>query len=663
MDMSKYRGMFLTETREHLATMSRLILALEKNPADAEGIDALFREAHSVKGMAASMGYQTTARLAHHLEDQLDGCRKSGSVSAALTDVLLSGLDLLEGLLEDLSADRPERDVAAFLAAAIPAAPAAAAAKKPASPAAPRPVSHPALPNPAPPIHAPSAPTPEIPALVPAPAPAAVAADAAAADAGVVLRLTIELAVGIAAPAARALLILKTLDRLGRRLDCEPSEAQIRQGQSAHRLKLRLQTSRTPLEVERGVAAMTDVARIEVTAEETREVTPIGRGESGRTVRVRTDLLDRFINLTGELITSRYMLQTAAQKASWSDLRAQLEQHNRVIAELHHHVLQVRMMPLESITGRLPRLVRDLARRSGKEVELQVVGEGVELDRAILEQLADPLVHLVRNAVDHGIEQRGTVTVRAWREKDLAMLEVLDNGRGIDPEVIRRKAVERGLVSEAQSRGMRERDLLMLICKPGFSTAAAITETSGRGVGMDVVKSAVEHLGGVLEIDGSPGRGTRMLLKLPLSVAIIKILLIECAGRTLGMPVTRVLRTLEVDRGEVQSSGRQLVLRLDQEAVPLLSLSKILGLPGAPFSGSVPIVLSEVRGRRVGLAVDRLLGQREVFVKALNYPLDRHAGATGATVLGDGRVVFIIDPQHLLEERRGSRLHPAGEKA
>lgn len=659
MDMSKYRGMFLTETKEHLASMSRLILALEKNPADAEGIDALFREAHSVKGMAASMGYQTTARLAHHLEDQLDGCRKAGAVSAPMTDFLLGGLDLLEGLLEDLAADRPERDVAAFLAASVPAATAAAAAKKPANPVAARPLGRPPLSGPAPTA---AAPTPDIPPLVPAPAPAVATADPADADAAVVLRLSVELAVGIAAPAARALLILKALDRLGRRLDCEPSEAQIRQGQSAHRLKLRLQTSRTPLEVERGVAAMTDVARVEVLPEETREVTPIGRGESGRTVRVRTDLLDRFINLTGELITSRYMLQTAAQQASWSDLRAQLEQHNRVIAELHHHVLQVRMMPLESITGRLPRLVRDLARRSGKEVELQIVGEGVELDRAILEELADPLVHLVRNAVDHGIEQRGTITVRAWREKDLAMVEVLDNGRGIDPEAIRRKALERGLVSQAQARGMRERELLLLICKPGFSTAATITETSGRGVGMDVVKSAVEHLGGVLDIDSNPGRGTRMLLKLPLSVAIIKILLIECAGRTLGLPVTRVLRTLEVDRAEVQSSGRQLVLRLDQEAVPLLSLSKILGLPGAPFAGSVPIVLSEVRGRRVGLAVERLVGQREVFVKALNYPLDRHAGATGATVLGDGRVVFIIDPQQLLEERRGSRLRPAGEK-
>lgn len=665
MDMSKYRGMFLSETKEHLATMSRLILALEKNPADAEGIDALFREAHSVKGMAASMGYQATAKLAHHLEDQLDGCRKSGSVSASLTDFLLGGLDLLEGLLEDLAADRPERDVAAFLSAATPAAPAAvAAAKKPVNPAAIRPVSRPPLPSPAPETAAPSAPTPEIALKVPESAPpAAVVVDSPEAGSGVVLRLTIELAVGVAAPAARALLIFKDLDRLGRRLDCEPTEAQIRQGESAHRLKLRLQTSQTALEIERRVAALTDVARVEVSPEETREVTPVGRGESSRTVRVRTDLLDRFINLTGELITSRYMLQAAAQQASWSDLRSQLEQHNRVIADLHHHVLQVRMMPLESITGRLPRLVRDLARRTGKEVELQIVGEGVELDRAILEELADPLVHLVRNAVDHGIEKCGTVTVRAWREKDLAMVEVLDNGRGMDPETIRRKAVERGLVSEAQARGMRDRDVLMLVCKPGFSTAAAITETSGRGVGMDVVKSAVEHLGGVLEVDSGPGRGTRMLMKLPLSVAIIKILLIECAGRTLGMPVTRVLRTLEVDRNEVQSSGRQLVLRLDQEAVPLLSLSKILGLPGAPFSGSVPVVVSEVRGRRVGLAVDRLVGQREVFVKALNYPLDRHAGATGATVLGDGRVVFIIDPQHLLEERRGSRLRPAGEKA
>lgn len=648
MDMSKYRGMFLSETREHLAGMSRLILALEKHPADAEGIAALFREAHSVKGMAASMGYQATASLAHHLEDQLDGCRKRGTVPPAVIDRLLAGLDLLEGLLEDLAADRPEREVAAFLSAAPPAAPEEAANKTRSVSAAARPVAPPARP--------------------PEPAkPAATVAVAAVpgkteADAGGVVRLTIELAVGAAAPAARALLILKALDQLGRRLDCEPDEARIRQGQSPHRLKLRLQTTRPVLEIERRVAALTDVARVELSPEEPPEQGPAGRGESGRTVRVRTDLLDRFINLTGELITSRYMLQSAAEQASWSDLRGQLEQHNRLIADLHHHVLQVRMMPLESITGRLPRLVRDLARRTGKEVELQIVGEGVELDRAILEELSDPLVHLVRNAIDHGIEKRGTVTVRAWREKDLAMVEVLDDGRGMDPEAIRRKALERGLVSEAQARGLRDRDLLMLVCKPGFSTAAAITETSGRGVGMDVVKSAVEHLGGVLEIDSTPGRGTRMLLKLPLSVAIIKILLIECSGRTLGMPVTRVLRTLEVDRGDIQSSGRQLVLRLDQEAVPLLSLSKILGLPGAPFAGSVPIVLSEVRGRRVGLAVDRLVGQREVFVKALNPPLDRQAGATGATVLGDGRVVFIIDPQHLLEERRGGRLRPVEER-
>lgn len=647
MDMSKYRGMFLSEAKEHLATMSRLILALEKNPADAEGIDSLFREAHSVKGMAASMGYQTTAKLAHHLEDQLDSCRKSGTVPATVVDGLLAGLDLLEGLIEDLAADRPERELAAFLSA--PAAnPPVAAAKKPTPAVAARPAARPA----ANPVQVP----------VPAAAPVAMAA-APEEESAAVLRLTIELAVGVAAPAARALLIFKDLDRLGRRLDCEPSEAQIRQGESAHRLKLRLQTARPPLEIERNLAGITDVARVEVSPEERREVSPAGRGESGRTVRVRTDLLDRFVNLTGELITSRYMLQAAAQQASWGDLRSQLEQHNRLIADLHHHVLQVRMMPLESITGRLPRLVRDLARRAAKEIELQIVGEGVELDRAILEELADPLVHLVRNAVDHGIEKRGTITVRAWREKDLAMVEVLDNGRGMDPQVIRRKALERGLVSEVQARSLRDRDVLMLVCTPGFSTAAAITETSGRGVGMDVVKSAVEHLGGVLEIDSSPGRGSRMLLKLPLSVAIIKILLIECAGRTLGMPVTRVLRTLEVDRSEIQSSGRQLVLRLGQEAVPLLSLSKILGLPAAPFPGSVPIVVSEVRGRRVGLAVDRLVGQREVFVKALNYPLDRYAGATGATVLGDGRVVFIIDPQHLLEERRGSRLRPAGEMA
>jgi two-component system chemotaxis sensor kinase CheA len=294
-----------------------------------------------------------------------------------------------------------------------------------------------------------------------------------------------------------------------------------------------------------------------------------------------------------------------------------------------------------------------------------MTGVEVELDRAILEELADPLVHLVRNAVDHGIEARGAVSVRAWREKDLVLLEVADDGRGMDPVAIRRKALEKGMVSPAQARAMLDRDILQLVCRPGFSTAAEITETSGRGVGMDVVKKAVENLGGGLDIQSEPGRGTRFLLKLPLSVAIIQILLVECAGHTVGIPITKVLRTLDVAREDVRSSGRQMVIPFEEETVPLLSLRKMLQLPARPSAGgSLPLVVVEGRRRKAGLVVDRLVGQREVFVKSLAFPLDRLPGVHGATVLGDGSVIFIIDPQSLLEQRPGApAARPRGENS
>jgi two-component system chemotaxis sensor kinase CheA len=609
--------------------MASLIVTLEKNPTDREGISSLFRAAHSIKGMAASMGYEQTAQLAHHLEDLMDGFRKGGAVSAAAIDRLLAGVDLLEGLLEDVAAEQPEREVGAFLAAAV-----AAAEKEPEPvPLAPAPTAMPAAPLP---------------------------------GRGRPLQVSVELATDAAAPAARALLLLRELGRLGTLQDSIPSEEELRQGGAVRCLEAWLLTEESPGRIQEELAAMADVERVSLAVDRRREQgRPSQRDEGGRTVRVRTELLDRFINLTGELITNRYILQTAFRETRWTEAGEALDQLRRLIADLHHHVLQVRMMPLESITGRLPRLVRDLCRKSGKNVELRVAGEEVELDRAILEELADPLVHLVRNAVDHGIEACGAVSVRAWREKDLVLLEVADDGRGMDPVAIRRKALEKGMVTPAQAKAMLDRDILQLVCRPGFSTAAEITETSGRGVGMDVVKTAVENLGGVLDIQSEPGRGTRFLLKLPLSVAIIQVLLVECAGHTVGIPITRVLRTLDVAREDVRSSGRQMVISFEEEMVPLLSLRKMLQLPARPSSGgSLPVVVVEGRRRKVGLVVDRLVGQREVFVKSLAFPLDRLPGVHGATVLGDGSVIFIIDPQSLLDQRPGApAARPRGENS
>lgn len=623
MDMSKYRGLFFTEAREHLKKMGRQMLALEKNAADGEALDALFREAHSLKGMAASMGFARTAELSHRLEDVLHGFRSRGEIQEQGVDRLFAGLDLLEGLVDDLETGRPERAIDAF----TPPSP-APGAQPGAAPAAPAPAA-------------------AVPKKTQTPAPARTQ------EPTTLLQITLELRPDTAMPAARLLLIYNRLARAGRVEQASPTAEELQQGGSLQRLQMRLHSRRPASQLEEELRALPEVSA--AVAAPVPVASPAPRREKAaerlRTVRVSTDLLDRFINLAGEMISSRYQLQSAYRSRDWGEVRGGIEGITRLVTDLHHHVLKVRMMPLESITGHLPRLARDLARKTGKEVDFSIEGEDVELDRAILEELADPLVHLLRNAVDHGIEARGRVSIRAAREKDLVRIEIADDGRGIAPEKIRAQALRRGLISAAQARTLRDRDVLQLICRPGFSTAEKITDMSGRGVGMDVVKMAVDGLGGSLEICAEPGAGTRIELRLPLSVAIIQVLMVEIDGRQVGIPITRVERILSLTREQIQSSGRRLVVRLDDAAVPLLSLRKILQRPGQPLGSAVNVVLTVVRGRRVGLVVDALCGQREAFVKSLAYPLNQIAGVSGATILGDGSVLFLIDPQQLLDER------------
>lgn len=616
MDMTKYRGMFLNEARDHLQQMNALLPGLGEDPTDRTSIDALFREVHSVKGMAASMGYEQTAALTHQLEDLMHGFRQAGVFAPEAAERLQAGFDLLASLLDDIDADQPERDIALFLtgtAASI-----------------------------APPTLAPTLPASPIP-LPPVPA------SADENELQVVIRLTAE----AAAPAARALLVLQELARLGQVVSSDPARDQLCRGGPVPTLQVRVRTPRRPAELRAALAAMPDLERITVAAPPRESGFRSRREDAVPSVRVSTAVLDRFISLTGEMITNRYLLQTAARAENWQSLREGLDRQARLVGDLHHHVLRVRMLTVESITGRLPRLVRELARRSGKEIRLHLEGEHVELDRTILEALADPLIHLVRNAVDHGIEESGEIAVRAWREQDQVLIEVADDGQGMDPALLRRKAVEKGLLTPAQARSVSDAEALHLVCLPGFSTAEQVTETSGRGVGMDVVKSKVETLGGSLDIRSAAGEGTRFSLKVPVSVAIVHLLLVECGGHQLGIPFTRVLRALELSRREIRTDGRKSVALIDGEEVPLLSLRKILALPGNRPGGSFPLVLTEARGRRIGLVVDRLIGQRQAFIKALAFPLNRLPGVSGATVLGDGSVVFVVDPPSLLQGRPG----------
>ena len=624
MDMSQYRDLFLTETREHINNLNKLVVILEQEPDNRETIDALFREAHSIKGMAATMGFDRTARLSHHLEDLLDDFRSSGQIPSAAIDYLLSGIDILDGLIDDLQSNQPERQIEAYLLET------------------PEPQS----------IMVAEESEPET-LVTDAEAPSEAEDEAASEEEPIseepdAYQVLVDLAEDTPAAAARGLLILREIEKSGELMSSRPNMADLRGGAPCQQIQAWLRTTLAKGHIEEALLKISGVVKVRF-IDDRRKEERRNRDEGVRTIRVRTDLLDQFVNLTGELITHRHMLNTATTSRDWDDLTQTLTRTGLLLDDLHHHVLQARLMPLESITGRLPRIVRDLSRKTDKKVTLQLTGAEVGIDRAVLEALTDPLVHLVRNAIDHGIEQEGIVTVSARREKDLVLVEVADDGKGMDADQLRQKAVARGLMTTPQANNLSDRDALMLVCQPGFSTAEAITETSGRGVGMDVVKAAVGNLGGTLEILSAPGQGTRFQMRLPLSISIIKILLVSCAGHPMAVPLTRVERTLDLPTSEIQSSGQKRGFSLDEEVIRLHSLSGALGLPEVAAGETTWVILTEVQGRRIGLQVDHFLGQREAFVKSLGFPLNLLTGLSGATVEGDGQIVFIVDPLSLLE--------------
>ena len=608
MDVVKFRGMFLAEAAEHLTLMVDILVQLDADPEDQNGIDALFREAHSIKGMAATMEYAETARLAHHLEDRLDECRQLGRISGVEIDWLLEAVDLLELLLDDIRNERPERTVDSFIAS-IPKEP---------------------------PVEVSSSPEVKI-------------ADAALRGRGLLVQL--QLQATVIAPGPRFLVLLKRLADFGTILESIPSTEDLLQGDAPDQLLVRLDGDVTPEQIYQQLQEYSELQEITF-PDESEEEKPRNKKVPEKTVRVSTELLDHLINLTGELITNRYQMQSAVKERNWQELDDGVGQLARLVKNLHHQVLQVRMVSLESLAGRLSRTVHDLSRSSGKEIKLKLEGTEIELDRAIVEELTDPLIHMIRNAVDHGIEQQGTISIKAWRERDQVLVQVADDGRGIDPEKIRQRALEKGLLNPAQAKTIRNYDLFQLICQPGFSTAEEVSETSGRGVGMDVVKTAVERVGGILLIDSVRGEGARITLKLPLSLAIIRVLLVECAGTRMAMPITRVVQTIEIAPDDVQSSGKQLMIHYQDELLPMLSLRKILKSPKGPQLNPIPLVITEVMGRKVALVVDQLVGQREVFVQRLPAPFDQVRGCSGGTILGDGQIIFLLDLQSLFERPR-----------
>jgi two-component system chemotaxis sensor kinase CheA len=543
MDMSQYRDLFVSESRGHLSAYNELIVQLEENVSDRAAIDEIFRHAHSLKGMAATMQFNSVTSLAHSIEDLLSRVRNDEfPFSPAMADLLLEAGDLLSAMVSIIESGTGQE------------------------------------PDPA---------------------------------------------------------------ELIERLTSYTPESSENVGDH---------TAQPQQDDDNAAGAAKDSPQKNHQFRQT---------DSFKSVRVKTDVLDRLVNITGELITTRHRLTDYANHHVDAALNEPLRQLSALLRELRDEVFQARMLPFSFAAERFPRLVRDLSRRQGKEVVLQIEGKEIELDRGILEEITEPLVHILRNAVDHGMDtpdervtagkpHGGTITITVTRDKDHVDIIVGDDGRGIDPDRITAKAIEKGLLTHEQARRLSRHAILMLICAPGFSTATEVSDISGRGVGMDAVKTAAHSLGGTLTIESDIGQGSRFTLRLPITVSIIHALLVECGNLTIAFPVNAVARTIELRRNDIFEDNGRKVFFMDGKHVPIKSLNRLLGQEISPgFGPIIPAVVSEASGTPIGLITDRLMGQQEIFVKPLGMPLGRMKGLTGGAITGDGRIVFVVDSSAL----------------
>jgi two-component system, chemotaxis family, sensor kinase CheA len=638
MDLSQYAELFLAESREHLSACNQLLLEWERTPTNPAPVGGLFRAVHTVKGMAATMGYARVTDLAHRMENLLDLLRRGGRPATdALLQLLFQARDALEYAVELSVVGRDEElDIAAVIADLD------GAAVRLADPGA-----HPApSPTPPPPVEPPR-------------------------TAGRLIQITLRPEAPL--KGGRALLVLKQAERLGSVTHVTPSVTAFEADEFDGRFSLRLASSATAAEIEQALRRAGDVEHVGISAEMDRApaapggpttgpalapgaaggpAKPSAAGEKSRHIRVDLRRLDGLMDLIGELVTTRGRLnQLAAERRdpAIDDLAVRV---SRLSADLQAEIIQARMTAVWQVFDRFPRLVRDLARELGKQVVFRVEGKEIELDRAILDELGDPLLHLLRNAVDHGIEPPaerrrrgkpadGEIVLTAVRERASVAISVTDDGRGIDRTKILERA-RRENVIDPHAEALSDDQLLRVLAKPGFSTADAVTSVSGRGVGIDVVMTRIRALGGTIDIRSEQGKGTTFVLRLPVTLAIVRAIIAGVGEERYALPLTYVSETVEFGAQTTTTvEGREAIV-LHDRVVPLVHLRRLLGVAGdAP--PRAPVIVLEMGERRTGIVVDGMLGQHEIVVKGFDAPHGTLPVFSGATIMGDGIPALILD--------------------
>ena len=697
MDVSQYLEIFIEETKEHLQSLNQHLLVLEREPENQETINEIFRAAHSLKGMAGTMGYKRMQRLTHDMENVFSEIRNGKmKASSALVDVLFKGLDALEAYLSNIQSEANEGEddnediinaLNNILNEGLGVAPKETAEQ---------------------PVKA-------------VQATAAVSNEAdekkkflsikfeehekkAMVKAGTmglnVVGLTVYIQETCMLKGARAFMVNRTLEELGEIIKLDPSAQDLEDEKYELYYSAFVITKESPDKLATAASNVSEVKEVvadsihlsendiadytkilsqdEQGAAQTKQVAKDdaslkagtasaakqpAKPVANRSVRVDIDKLDVLMNLVSELIIAKNGLISISSNNEImldNNYHEQIEYLERVTTNLHESVMKTRMVPIESVVNRFPRMIRDLCKKLDKEMELYMTGEETELDRTVIDEIGDPLMHLLRNAADHGLESNaereklgknpvGSIYLDAYQDGNNVVIEVRDDGKGIDTEKIKRKALEKGKITEEQAQRMTNKDIIDILFQPSFSTAEQITDVSGRGVGLDVVKTKIEALGGEIEAKTKLGSGSNFIIRLPLTLAIIQSLMVIIGEEKYALPLGSIQTVEDVPLKEIKNIQGKEVINLRGTVIPIIRLGNLLDCKKAETDAEELLVVIVKKGERLaGMVVDELIGQQEIVIKSIGKYIKNHKIISGATILGNGEVALILDVNSLV---------------
>jgi two-component system, chemotaxis family, sensor kinase CheA len=676
MEMSQYLEVFIEESREHLQAINEHLLELEKNPSDLKIINEIFRSAHTLKGMSATMGYEDLASLTHQMENVLDAIRNQKiSVTPELLDTVFLAVDDLEAMVLSISEGGDgKRDVSKAVkqleliengqSPVLESRQEAAAG-----------------------------------AAAEAEVPEELKGDydefertvlAQSKEQGFdVFEVSVSLREDCLLKAARVFMVFEILEKSGEIIKSNPPVDELEEEQFDSAFTVTLVTKEPKEEIQAKVMKVSEIEKAEIInidltpakpaeeepapaaaaagsiqpveepKEDSRSGTP-AKQASSKTIRVNIERLDILMNLFEELVIDRGRLEQISKELNNQELHETVERMSRISGDLQNIILNMRMVPVETVFNRFPRMVRQLARDLNKKINLEIIGAETELDRTVIDEIGDPLVHLIRNALDHGVEtpevrkangknEEGTVVLKAYHSGNHVFIELIDDGAGINRDKVLQKAVKNGIITEQAGASLTDKQVYELIFASGFSTADKISDVSGRGVGLDVVKSTIESLGGTVTIDSQEGKGSTFSIQLPLTLSIISVMLIEVQKEKYAIPLSSIIETAIIKKEDIMNAHNQKVIDFRGKVVPLLFLKDVFDVPvHLEEDGYYSVVIVRKGDKMAGLVVDSFIGQQEIVLKSLGGYLNDIFAISGATILGDGQVALIVDCNALI---------------